>query len=131
HAFANFAFEQLADQFRALFGPRLFQDGPARDDDIAARAVHLEDRERLFTAHERTDVAHRTDVHLGARQEGGGPAEVDRKAAFDPPDDGAHDRLVLGEPAFEPRPRLFPARLVAADYSFAEGVFDPLEEHLD
>src|ERR1019366_1573547 len=62
HAFADFAFLQLGDQLGALFGAGFFQDGAARDHDVAARTVHFEDRERLFLAHQRTDVAHRADV---------------------------------------------------------------------
>src|SRR5690606_38770779 len=69
HAFAHFAFLQLADQLGALFGAGFFQDGAARDHDVAARAVHLEDLERLFLAHQRTDFAHRAAVDLRTGQE--------------------------------------------------------------
>ena len=131
HAFADFALLQLADEFGALFGAGLFQDGPARDDDVAARTVHLEDGEGLFLAHQRADVAHRTDVDLRARQKGRGAAEVDGEAALNPADDGAHDWLVLAEHHFEAGPGFFAAGLVAADHRFAEGVLDPLQEDLD
>src|SRR6202008_4956787 len=69
HAFADFAFLQLADQLGALLGAGFLQDGAAGDDDVAARTVHLEDGERLLATHERADVAHRTDVHLATGQE--------------------------------------------------------------
>ncbi len=131
HAFADFALLQLADELGALFGAGLFQDGAARDDDIAARTVHLEDGEGLFLAHERADVAHGADVDLRARQEGRGAAEVDGEAALNAADDGAHDRLVLAEHHFEAGPGFLAAGLVAADDRFAERVLDALQEDLD
>src|ERR1700742_906004 len=115
HAFADFAFLQLADQLGALFGAGFFQDRAARDHDVAARAVHLEDGEGLFLAHQRADVAHRADVDLRARQEGRGAAQVDGEAALHAPDDRAHYRLVLGVDAFQAGPGLLAAGLVAAD----------------
>ncbi len=131
HAFADFTLLQLRHQFGALLGAGFFQDGAAGDDDVAARAVHLEDRERLLAAHQRADVAHRTDVHLRARQERRGAAQVDGEAALHAADDGAHDRLVLGEDAFQTGPGFFAAGLVAADHRFAQRVLDTLQEHLD
>ena len=128
HAFADFAFLQLADQLGALFGAGFLQDGAARDDDVAARTVHLEDGEGLFLAHQRADVAHRADVDLRARQEGRGAAEIDGEAALHAADDGAHHRLVLGEDAFQAGPGFFAAGLVAADHRFAQRVLDPLQD---
>src|SRR3990167_5498935 len=130
-AFADFTLLQLRHQFGALLGAGFFQDGATRDDDVAARTVHLQDGEGLFLAHQRADVADRADVDLRARQEGRGAAEVDGEAALHAADDGAHHRFVLLIDAFETRPGLFAAGLVAADDRFAHGVFDALEEDLD
>ena len=69
HALQDLAFLEVGHQFGALLGPGFFQNGPARDNDVAARAVHLEDLKRLRRAHQRADVAHRTDIDLAARQE--------------------------------------------------------------
>src|ERR1700742_3266112 len=66
HAVEDHAFLEALDQLTALFGARLFQNCPARDDDVAAGAVHLQDLERLRRAHQRADVAHRADIDLGA-----------------------------------------------------------------
>jgi len=131
HAFADFALLQLADQLRALFGAGFFQDGATRDDDVAARTVHLEDGEGLFLAHERADVAHRADVDLRARQEGRGAAQVDGEAALNAAHDRTHDGFVLFVDAFQTGPGFFATGLVAADHRFAHGVFDALEEDLD
>ena len=37
----HLAFVQIGDQFIALLGAGIFEDGPARDDDVAAPAVHF------------------------------------------------------------------------------------------
>ena len=90
---------------RALLGAGLFEDGAARDDDIAAAAVHLEDLERLRHVHQRADVADRADVDLAAGQEGDGAAEVDGEAALDPAEDHAFDAVAGGEFASRACPR--------------------------
>src|SRR5690606_18889168 len=131
HAFADFALLQLADQLGALFGAGFFQDGATRDDDVAARTVHLEDGEGLFLAHQRGDVAHRPDIDLRARQEGRGAAEVDGEAALDAADDDAVDRLAVGEDHFQTGPGFLAAGLVAADDRLAQGVLDALQVDLD
>ena len=131
HAFAGFALGQLTDEFGALFGTAFFQHGAARDHDIAARTVHFQDRERLFLVHQRTDIAHRANVHLGARQEGRGTTQIHREAALDATDDGAVDRLLLLEGLLEAVPALFAARLVARKNGIAQGIFDALEIDLD
>src|SRR5262249_14643360 len=73
----NLAFLEVGDQFAAGFGAALFEDSAARDNDVAAGTVHLEDLEGLRGAHQRAHVAHRTDVDLAARQEGHGAIEID------------------------------------------------------
>jgi len=131
HAFADLALLQLADQLGALLGAGFFQDGATRDDDVAARTVHLEDGEGLLLAHQRADVAHRADVDLRARKEGAGAAQVDGEAALHAADDRAHDRLLLGEHHFQAGPGFFALGLLAAQHGLAQGVLETLEEHLD
>jgi hypothetical protein len=67
HALDDLALGQRLDEAGALLGAGLFQDGAARDHDVAAAAIHLEDLERLRDVHQRGDVAHRADVDLAAR----------------------------------------------------------------
>ena len=97
HAFEDLAFLEACDQLGALLGAGLFQHGAARHDDVAARAVHLEDLERLRRAHQRADVAHRADIDLAARQEGHGAGQIDGEAALDAAEDHAGDALVVLE----------------------------------
>jgi hypothetical protein len=72
HALQHLAFLEVGDQLGARLGAAFLEHGAARHDDVAARAVHLQDKERLRRAHQRPDVAHRADVDLAARQESHG-----------------------------------------------------------
>src|SRR5262249_18378952 len=131
HALATLALGHVADDLGALFRTALFEHGATRHDDVAARTVHFQDRKRLRLAHERTNVADRTDVDLAARQEGVDAAEVDGEAALDPADDRTLDRfLALGE-ALEARPGFFTLGLVARQHGVAQRVLDALEIDFD
>ena len=131
HAGEDLAFLEAGDQFRALLGAAFLEHGAARHDDVAARAVHLEDLERLRRAHQRGDVAHRADIDLAARQERDGAVEIDGEAALDPAEDRAGDALVRLEVLFEQGPGFLAPRLLARQLRLAVLVFHPLEEDLD
>ena len=81
--------------------------------------------------HQRTDIAHRADVDLAARQEGDSPIEVDGETALHLIEDLAGDLLALLEILLEAGPAFFAARLFARQHGFAERVFDPLEIDFD
>ena len=130
-ALDDLPFGEVGDDLVALLRPALLQNRAARDDDVAAAPVHLENLERLRDVHERRDVAHRADVDLAARQEGDRPVEVDGEAALDLIEDDAFDLLALLEGLLELDPALLAARLVARDDRLAERVLDPLEINLD
>ena len=89
HAAQHLAFLEGGEQLVALLGAQLLEHRPARDHDVAAAAVHLEDLERLVLVEQRRDVAHRPDVDLAAGQEGDRAAEIDREPALDPAEDRA------------------------------------------
>ena len=127
----HLALGEVGDDLVALLGAALLEHGAARDDDIAAAAIHFQNLERLRHVHQRRDVAHRADVDLAARQEGDGAVEVDGEAALDLVEDDAFDLLVLLEGLFELDPALLAPRLVARDDGFAERVLDALEIDLD
>src|SRR6202011_4893251 len=127
----DLAFLEALDELGALLGARLFEHGAARDDDIAAPLVHLQDLEGLRIVHQRGDVAHRADVDLAARQEGDGTVEIDGEDALHLIEDDPAPLLVLGEALLEPDPAFFAARLLARQHGFAEGVLDPLEIDFD
>ena len=81
-AVQNLAFFQAGDQLRTLLGAALFENGAARDHNVAARPVHLEDLKRLLRAQQRGDIAHRPNVHLTARQKCHRAVQVDCKSAL-------------------------------------------------
>ena len=96
-ALEHLTFLEVLDEFLTLFGAGLFEDGAARDDDVAAALVHLQDLEGLRDVHQRRHVAHRADIDLAARKEGNGAVEVDGEAAFHAAEDLAVDALLLFE----------------------------------
>src|SRR5690606_17374653 len=122
---------ELVDQLAALLGAGLFEDGAARNDDVAAAAVHLQDLERLRHFHQRGHVAHRPDADLAAREERHGAVEVDGEAALDPAEDAALDALAFAELALELVPCGLAASAVAAQHRLAFGVLHAIDENLD
>ena len=127
----DLAFLEARHELGTLLGAALFEDGAARHDDVAARAVHLEDLEGLIGAEQRADIAHRPDVDLAARQKRDSAVEIDREAALDPAEDAAGHPLIRLEAFFELRPRLLATRLLARQRGFAILVFHALEEDFD
>ena len=70
----DLALLEPGDDVGALLGARLFEHRPARHDDIAAPAIHLQDLERLLLVHQRPDVAHRADVDLASGKNATAPS---------------------------------------------------------
>ena len=130
-AFDHLTLGQLRDDLGALLGARGFQDLAARDDDVAAPAIHLQDLEGLRRMHQRADVAHRPHVDLAAGQEGHGAIEVDGEAALDLVEDDAFDLLLVVELLLQPGPALLAARLLARQHGLAQRVLHALEIDLD
>ncbi len=127
----DLALLEAGDDVGALLGARLLEHGAARDDDVAAAAIHLEDLERLRLMHQRADVAHGADVDLAAGKERHGAVEIDGEAALDLVEDDARDLLALLEHLLEARPALLAARLVARQHGLTERVLDALQVDLD
>src|SRR5271168_907047 len=127
----DLALGEIGDDLMPLLGAALFQHGAARDDDVAAAAIHFQNLERLRDVHQRRDVAHRADVDLAARQERHRAVEIDGEAALDLVEDDAVDLLALLERLLELDPAFLSARLVARDDGFPERVLDTLEIDLD
>ena len=53
----HLALGEILHDFGALLCAGLFQDGAARNDDVAAPAIHFQDLEGLRHIHERADIA--------------------------------------------------------------------------
>jgi len=86
--------------------------------------------ERLGDAHQRRCVAHGAYIDLAAGQEGHSAAKIDGEPAFDAAKDGAFDALFFVVRFFQTVPSFFAAGFLAADNSFAAGVFHALKKHL-
>ncbi len=114
HAVDDLTLFEVLHQFLALLGAGLFQNGAARDHDVAAAAVHFQDLERLLDVHQRRDVADRPDVDLAARQERHRAVEIDREAALDLIEDHARDLLVAWN-AFSSLPQLSSRRALSRE----------------
>src|ERR1700728_2351996 len=93
--------ERLAALFVLLFLEKLL----ARDDDVAALLVQLNDGDFHRLALHAIEIADGTEVDLGAGQEGARALNVDGEAALDALDDDPFDRLlfVVGALDFIPR----------------------------
>ena len=131
HTFSHLTFGELVDQLAALFGAGFFKYGTARNNDVAAAAIHLEDLEGLGHVHQRSDVAHRSDVDLRAGQECYGAVEVDGEAALDAAEDTTFDALAFAKFVLELVPGGFAACAVAAEHCFAVSVFDAVDINFD
>lgn len=126
-AFNDLTFFKVLDDFRTLFRTAFFKNGTARDNDVAAALVHLEDFKRLREVHEWGDVADRTDIDLAARQEGNSTIEVDGETTLDLIEDDTIDALAIGKLLLELDPAFFAACFFARQDSFAQSVFDTLD----
>ncbi len=131
HAVDDLALGQVEDQPAALFGAGFLEHRAARNDDVAAAAVHLEDLEGLRNIHQRLHIAHRADIDLAAGQEGDGAVEIDSEAALDPSEDHPVDALAFAEFGFELVPAGFAAGAVAAEHGLAFGILDAVDIDFD
>ena len=131
HAVEHHAFLQALDQLAALLGPRFLQHGPAADDDVAPRPVHLQNLERLRRPHQRPHVPNRADIDLAARQKRHRPAKINGEPALDPAIDRAVHPLLRLERPLEVGPRLLAPGLLAAQHDAAVAVLVALNEQFD
>src|SRR5581483_10088630 len=89
------AFLQLLQRLALELGALLLEQHAARQHDVAALLVELDDLEAVALADERVQVAHRPQVHLRARQERLDAAPYGpREAALHPRADDPFDQLV-------------------------------------
>src|SRR5262249_24736439 len=131
HAVDDLALFEAGYDLAPLLCARLLEHRTARNDDIAAAAIHLQDLERLRLGHPRADIPDRTNVDLASRRECNGAVEIDGEAALDAVEDHAFDALAGLVFLFEPGPALLAARLLARQHCFPSSVLDTLEIDVD
>ncbi len=131
HAFENLTLLEIGEKFVALFGAGFLKNGAARHHDIAASAVHLQNLEWLRRPHQRTDITHRTDIHLAARKECHRAGKIDGKPALDPTEYIAGDPFIFVEGILQQRPGFLAPGSIAAEHGLAVLIFHPFEVNID
>ena len=126
----HLALGERVERVLLLLGVLLFEEDLAREHDVAALLVDLDDAHAQFLAAQRVEVADGTHVDLRAGQERA-DADVHREAALDPLDDAADDDLALGVGLLDLVPDLHLLGFFAREDDVAFTVFGALEQHVD
>ena len=113
-----------------LLGVLLFEEDLAREHDVAALLVDLDDAHAEFLAAQRVEVAHGAHVDLAAGEERA-HADVDGEPALDALDDAADDDLAIREGLLDLVPDLHLLGFFAREDDMAVAVFGALEQHVD
>src|SRR5690606_26417943 len=111
-------------------GVLLLEEHLAREHDVAALLVDLDDAHAELLPLERVEVADGPHVDLAARQERA-DADVHGQAALDAFHDAADDDLAFRKGAFDLVPDLHLLGLLARQHDVAFAVFRALEQHVD
>src|SRR5450631_1262524 len=112
-------FFEVFEGFAALLVLLFFQKLLARDHDVAALLVELDDGDFHRLALHAVQIADRTQVHLRAGQEGARALNIDGQAALDAFHDDALDRLLLVVSALNLVPRAQPLRFQVREVDVA------------
>ena len=126
----DLALGERVERVLLLLGVLFFEEHLAREHDVAALLVDLDDAHAQFLAAQRVEVADRAHVDLRAGQERA-DADVHREAALDPLDDAADDDLALGVGLLDLVPDLHLLGFFAREDDVAFAVFGALEQHVD
>jgi hypothetical protein len=128
----DLAFLQLLERHLLQLGALLLQQHAARQHDVAALLVELDDLEPVLLADERVQVAHRAQVDLRAGQERlHAAADGDRQAALHPRADRPFDQLVALARAGNLVPDLEAVCLLLGQHAQAVLVLPALQENVD
>jgi len=130
-ALSDLVLLELLHQFLALAGALDLEDHAARDDDVAAALVELDDLELVLLAEELVDVRHAAERDLRAGEERVDAHQVDDDAPLDLLDEGALHGLIalVREADLLPHPHEVRFLLREDDRAFV--VLEMLEEDLD
>ena len=126
----HLALGQRLERVLLLLGVLLLEEDLAREHDVAALLVHLDDAHAQLLAAQGVEVAHGAHVDLAAGQECP-HADVYGKATLDPFDDAADHDLLVGVRALDFVPDLHLLGFFAREDDVAVAVFGLLEQHVD
>ena len=129
-ALEHLALGERLERVLLLLGVLLLEQRLAREHDVAALLVDLDDAHAQFLPAQRVEVADGTHVDLRSRQERA-HADVDRQPALDPLDDAADDDLALGVGLLDLVPDLHLLGFFAREDDVAFAIFGALEQHVD
>ena len=122
---------QLLHQLLALAGTLVLEDHAARDDDVAAALVELDDLELELLAEQLVDVRDATERDLRTREECVDAHEVDDHATLDLLDERAFHRLIVLVGEADALPHAHEVRLLLREDDRAFLVLEVLEEDFD
>src|SRR6185436_15140467 len=112
-----------------LLGVLLFEERLARQHDVAALLVHLDDAHPQLLAAQRVEIPDRTDVDLRAGEERA-DADVHGEPALDALDDAADDDLAFRIGLLDLVPDLHLLGFFTRQDDVAFAIFGTLEEHV-
>ena len=127
---SDLAFGERLERRLLLLGVLLLEQRLAREDDVAALLVDLDDAHPELLPLQRVEVANRADVDLRSGQERA-HADVHGEAALDALDDAADDDLPVGVGLLDLVPDLHLLGLLARQHDVAFTIFGTLEQHVD
>src|SRR5712691_6431972 len=127
----DLAFLETAERVVLLLGLFDFDDGAARQHDVAPLLVERDDLESVLVTFERVEVLHRLRVDERAGKKRLDSADIDGDAAFHAIDDAAADRLVGLVRRFDAVPDQHALGFLAPERDVTGDVFEPLDENLD
>src|SRR5262245_13475431 len=126
----DLAFGERFQRRLLLLGVLLFEQRLAREDDVAALLVDLDDAHAELLPLQRIEVANRTHVDLRSGEERA-HADVDGEAAFDAFDHATNDDLLVGVGLLDLVPDLHLLGLLAREHDVAVAILGALEQHVD
>src|ERR1700685_926611 len=119
HARQNRAFFHMLYRLRPLFSLLAFEQFLARDNDVAALLIQLDDGNFQRLALHSIEITDRTKVHLRTGQEGACAQNVDRQSTFDAVDHDSLNRLFLVVRLLDFVPRVDALRLLVREVDVA------------
>ena len=130
-AFAHLILLELLHQLLALARSLVLEDHSARNDDVAATLVQLDDLELELLAEQLVDVRNAAERDLRSREERVDAHEVDDHAALDLLDQRAFHRLIGLVRDADLLPHAHEVRFLLRKDDRAFLVLEVLEEHFD
>src|SRR5687767_2387630 len=129
--FAHLVLLELLHQLLALAGTLRLENHAARDDNVAAALVQLDDLELVLLTEELVDVRHAPQRDLRAGEECVDAHEVDDHTTLDLLDERAFHRLIVLVRETDALPHAHEVRFLLRENDGAFLVFQMLEKNLD